>query len=843
MDPDPTKTKEIRSQESKLYSICNLINELNLTPKQFLSAFLTSENMSMAFQRRYWGTKTGWPSTLSLLHMMRNVIYTHDGGKDHWESFILEEATRITISQRPPSGAFPQGAYHNTHTVLEDSFSSEEKEDQDKALTEIDMPFLFNLLFNKLDNPEDGDEKVPEPDFDVAALDPNNDLEADLPFNRNKRAYVVAKTICSMVAFVLNRRINGPQLRNSLTFLACGVTDRVNVFLQYIGLSSSRKTSHLALNYLSKKSQKKISKKISASLATNLAPFLCMDNLEFEQKIHAKSIGHTSRMFHGTWGYIHHPSQQLIDSVPSADLTVQAYHQAMSKVATFNVHPRMLLPSIQEEISWESVIKSQIAQALLEHLVSPSDSLVSIPTKPPPLEPISSQKPDITMLKLMIASDNSAQGAGEVFEAITDQSNMSPASFSSRLQVIDGDLGTCTKVSTLRNQRIPSGHSEESLVNVLTILGGAHTMWNISQAIYSKHIGDPSDARDSGSWRFLDSLGIPSNKMTNKKDYTLMIKNIEKIHRASLVYCIMVVMGTEHNNITEDLLKLPSAKIKEIIDETYERFFSPEAKEAANLHPSPKLLNLILRLGDFATIVEGNAAMKSGDIGRVMNVWKQWAIIAQGVKKLTQYSIQLPRMIILLNEVLPPGLGHGRQKHFVAKDHYLEMQNYLLKFFFNHAGRGTNIDRLKDLHGLIRDLTTDSGKQTIFQSHHNRINLQSLNNCMRMCRQNDICYTTFKIGELIPKGVDDFYAVGIKKMKKMFMKKGNGLNKLRPTPMNIWNSTSARDQQARDVNSDVSSAGDTEPEVTDDELISEEDSKDGDETDDNGDDSDGGGDN
>jgi hypothetical protein len=78
--------------------------------------------------------------------------------------------------------------------------------------------------------------------------------------------------------------------------------------------------------------------------------------------------------------------------------------------------------------------------------------------------------------------------------------------------------------------------------------------------------------------------------------------------------------------------------------------------------------------------------MKSGDIGRVMNVWKQWAVMAQGIKKLTQYSIQLPCIILLINEVLPPGLGQliqhslfiapsGCQKHFVAKDHYLEMQN------------------------------------------------------------------------------------------------------------------------------------------------------------------------
>jgi len=109
------------------------------------------------------------------------------------------------------------------------------------------------------------------------------------------------------------------------------------------------------------------------------------------------------------------------------------------------------------------------------------------------------------------------------------------------LQIIDGDLGTCTNVATLRAQRVPSGHPEESLSNILMILGGAHTLWNISQAIYSKHVGDSSDSRDSGAWRFLEALGIPSNKMLDKKNYTLMIRNIEKVYKATLVYCIMLV--------------------------------------------------------------------------------------------------------------------------------------------------------------------------------------------------------------------------------------------------------------------------------------------------------------
>ncbi|KAA1118325.1 hypothetical protein PGTUg99_003964 [Puccinia graminis f. sp. tritici] len=583
-----------------------------------------------------------------------------------------------------------------------------------------------------------------------------------------------------------------------------------------------RKTAHRALNYLSHEAKERISAKIKQSPASGLAPFLCIDNLDFEERIHTKSLGHSTHMFHGTWGYIHHPSPELIASVPSVDLTPEAYHEAMSKTSTVDVQSRMLLATAQEEVQWEMVLKSQITEALLEHVASPSDSMVSLNTKPPVIKQISSNPPDITMLKLMIASDNSAQGA------------------------VDGDLASCTNVTSLRTQRSPSAHSKQSLVNVLTILGGAHTMWNISQAIYSKHFGDSSDSRDSGAWRFLDALGIPSHKMLEKKDFTLMIKNIEKIHKATLVYCIKVVMGTDSSSLTEELPRMSSARISEVVNETYIRFFSAEAKLDATLQTSPKLYNTILRLADFATIAEGDAAMKAGNIGCVMNVWKRWAVIAQGIKKLTQYSIQLPQMILLLNEILPSGLAHiikhsmfvaphGRQKHFVAKDQFLESQNYWLKHFFNNTGRGTNIKRLKDsyslnvplLQGLVRGLVADSGRETIHQSHKNRINLKSLNNCLRMCRENNICYISAKLDEYIPKKVEDFYALGIIKMKKLFLQKGRPSNKPRPPAIKIWNTHTITDDQLDEASndSDVSVDGDDEPDATEDEHDSNSESE------------------
>jgi hypothetical protein len=156
---------------------------------------------------------------------------------------------------------------------------------------------------------------------------------------------------------------------------------------------------------------------------------------------------------------------------------------------------------------------------------------------------------------------------------------------------------------------------------------------------------------------------------------------------------------------------LPSKEIQRIIDLCYTKFFSAESRVEASQLLSPKLANLQLRLLDFASIVEANAAMKAGDIGRVMYMWKRWSVMAQGIKKLSNYAVHLPRMVVMINEVFPSGMSHvvrhsllvaptGRQKHFSPKDLFLEKQNYWLKYFFNHSGRGTEIDRLKDVYSV-----------------------------------------------------------------------------------------------------------------------------------------------
>jgi hypothetical protein len=42
----------------------------------------------------------------------------------------------------------------------------------------------------------------------------------------------------------------------------------------------------------------------------------------------------------------------------------------------------------------------------------------------------------------------------------------------------------------------------------------------------------------------------------------------------------------------------------------------------------------------------------------------------------------------------------GRPNHFVAKDYFLENQNYWLKYFYNRGGIGTDVKRLKSLFSM-----------------------------------------------------------------------------------------------------------------------------------------------
>lgn len=133
-----------------------------------------------------------------------------------------------------------------------------------------------------------------------------------------------------------------------------------------------------------------------------------------------------------------------------------------------------------------------------------------------------------------------------------------------------------------------------------------------------------------------------------------------------------------------------------MVDKTYNLLFSGEALLKAQDAKDNRKIALLLRACDFASVIEAKRAMSAGDVGRLMSMWKFWSVMIQGIKGLTHYSKILPQVVAMLTKTLPEPITHvlkhnlliapsGRPNHFVAKDFFLEVQNYWLKFFYNNA--------------------------------------------------------------------------------------------------------------------------------------------------------------
>ncbi|KAI7951806.1 hypothetical protein MJO28_007490 [Puccinia striiformis f. sp. tritici] len=240
----------------------------------------------------------------------------------------------------------------------------------------------------------------------------------------------------------------------------------------------------------------------------------------------------------------------------------------------------------------------------LNYLAKPANITKATPTEPPPLEQIDHKKPEIHMLKLMDASNNSAQGIGQVFHSLWLQSGLKAEEFFNCLQPMDGDLGTVQNCNCLRAQRTPNTYPQESLNNIVFQLGASHTLWNVASTIFTQHFGDPKVATDGGAWQFLEALGFPSEKVIQKEDYTLMINQMERVTESIIYYGLRVIMKVNCKPRTEEQVKLSTAKWNAIVEECYSTFCTRRARKAAEGLDCPWLYNTLLMLHDFSTVVE-----------------------------------------------------------------------------------------------------------------------------------------------------------------------------------------------------------------------------------------------
>ncbi|KAH9807170.1 hypothetical protein DFH28DRAFT_1018314 [Melampsora americana] len=506
------------------------------------------------------------------------------------------------------------------------------------------------------------------------------------------------------------------------------------------------------------------------------------------ERVHSRKVDATSKTYHGTWGYVHYLDPNTLASLDGIECTVPVFQQTLKLDFSNPVNSGDLIPDADEHQRWGLTLRNQVARVLLNYMKEPGKYQALPVLNLSAIDPIKAEKPNIDMLKLMDSSDNGSDGIASLYEELIDQTGLTPEAFSNRLQIIEGDLGTCLNFHGLERQRIPSKSPDEALSHLIMVPGAGHTLWNIAQAILLHHWGNPDDKDDLGAWRTAVELGADKAKPTAKKDFTSMIRLIEQIHEATITHCIFESLGLSVSSVQEPI-EMTVETFNHTVETVYFTYFSGRALLNARLHKDSKQQQFFIRIRDFATVVEANRAMSDGDIGRLMLMWKRWSVMTQGLKGLTHYSRYLPRLIRLLTKVLPKPLAQvimhsllisptGRPGHFVAKDFFLEVQNYWLKYFYNNAGPGTDIQRLKEtfsltiglLAFLVEQMKGRAGQNQVRQSHKNKVTSTSIMRFLNMAKIEQISRP--KANSNIASGaIPDVNLLGIHKLQDDYVKR------------------------------------------------------------------------
>ena len=176
------------------------------------------------------------------------------------------------------------------------------------------------------------------------------------------------------------------QIFNGIRFLAGGVSELINSYLHAIGLTSAHITVVKALSTLSTCVACDLQKYMAIHKDNLIGSSICIDNLDIDERVHTQLIGNRTMMFHRTWGYIHIPSPSLMKMLNNLQLTLNAYYTTLRNIPSMKITPSTFLPSQDDNIHWEAVLHSQIAQVMRHYIGPPENNESFIPCSAPPIE-------------------------------------------------------------------------------------------------------------------------------------------------------------------------------------------------------------------------------------------------------------------------------------------------------------------------------------------------------------------------------------------------------------------------------------------------------------------------
>ncbi|KAK7027626.1 hypothetical protein R3P38DRAFT_2776632 [Favolaschia claudopus] len=511
---------------------------------------------------------------------------------------------------------------------------------------------------------------------------------------------LVFTTVCAMMSLLRSQKANNFQAIIALFLLGSGAAKREIEVFAHAGISLSYKS---VMNYIKTLSQEGI-RQFRAVFRSCMCSIV-WDNLNIAFRVESQRLDSKNHFDNGTTATlipVYNPftgsSRTLRGTLP-----LSMKPERTSSNSTFSWTAADTLPSPTDAAKLDECLRWQLKDNALQHIPEFAH-LRAMLGRCPEVEQIQVHKTEQYPLPAMHEDESSIDGTLAVYEAIFRHLETSSEDLEDHGLVIShGDLLTDNLVNTIEASRRNTPDVLESTRALTRLFGIFHAKMAGNRLVVNEHWGKPNATIPGGlCWEHTQllqrkpiSAGWKSKKAAPWKPCheLLQISTAGHVRDAFRICC-----GAA--SFTEWASKATISDFEQVADKVYASLYTTAAYDQAcsvqEAHRDPAFENSVLYNRDSLLYLLLVSSIKAGDIGRVVLIFRIWAVMMRTPKTMPKYADAFFETLGRLksyNPVLRKFLLHnwlvnlrGIIDGFKEVDLLQEHQNFWAKIIYNAKG-------------------------------------------------------------------------------------------------------------------------------------------------------------
>ncbi|KAF7360457.1 hypothetical protein MVEN_00776100 [Mycena venus] len=491
---------------------------------------------------------------------------------------------------------------------------------------------------------------------------------------------------------------NNYQLVIGLFLLASGASKREMEVLAHAGLSTSYDTIQDHIHILSAEAVKRFQQLIKKQMC-----FIVWDNLNIAFRVESQRLNSANHFDNGTTGTllpVYNPfTGSTTTPLGSLPLSMKPPRTTTFPVIDWEVHDVLPSPESAEQLSrcclW------QLKRLAMEHIQS-LQHLKEELEDCPEVDQIAIHQTDQYPVPAMHEEESSLEGSIRVYTTILGNLKVTEEDLKAHgLMFNDGDLLTDSLVDKIESARRNSDEVIDGMKAVVRRFGLFHAKMAGCRLVINEHWGQPNSLWPGSLWwehnKLLNrkpiSAGWKAKKATPWKPCheLLQISLAAHVKDGFRIHC-------GHTDLDAWAASASIADFNAVAERVYRKLFTTEALDDLRSMPQRDISheNVLLFNRDALFYIEFVAAIKKGDIGRVINVLQVWMVMMRSSKTMPKYAdaiFETLRRIDRYDLVLKRFFLHnwlvnltGRPYGFKEVDLLQEHQNFWAKIIYNAKG-------------------------------------------------------------------------------------------------------------------------------------------------------------